>query len=92
MQQWTVQQYAALISILVVAISAIAVCVRLIQAVKVLEEKQEKLETACEAHRNNSELHRNKDHKDWLEQRFGGIEKKLDQILLRQESHNRRNP
>lgn len=53
-----------------------------------LEEKIEKLEVACESHRNNGELHRGKDYERWLDGRFNGIESKLDQIkdLVRQES------
>lgn len=90
MQTWTIQQWASLASILAVAISAIAVCVRTMQAVKMLEEKIEKLETACESHRNNGELHRGKDYERWLDGKFGGIEDKLDEInaLIRQRSRN----
>ena len=88
MQTWTIQQWASLVSIMIVAISAIAVCVRTMQSVKMLEEKIEKLEISCELHRNNGELHRGKDYERWLDGRFNGIESKLDQIkdLVRQES------
>ena len=88
MQSWTIQQWASLISILIVAVSAIAVCVRTLQSVKMLEEKIEKMEMACESHRNNGDLHRGKDYERWLDGRFNGIENKLDEIrnLVRQNS------
>lgn len=88
MAQWSVQQWASLISILVVAVSAIAVCTRISLTVKILEKKLEDLERECETHRNNSDIHRNKDYRDWIDSRFTTIEKKLDQILTEQKRSN----
>lgn len=80
MQGWTIKEYAAFVSILLTAVSAVVMCARLMFTVKTMELKLEKLEMACEAHRTNGDLHRGKDYERWLEQKFDGLEEKLDDI------------
>ena len=80
MTQWSITQWASLCSILIVAISAIALCSRTLYIVGKLEEKVKQIDGDCAKHRNDSDLHRSKDYERWIAGRFDGIEDKLDEI------------
>ena len=89
MTQWTVQQWAAFASILVMAVSAIAMCVRNQTVNKAMAEEFARHRLDCEAHRNNSNIHRNEDYKNWIDFKFSGLNQKLDEILIEQKRGNK---
>jgi len=80
MSQWSIQQWASLVSVLVVAVTAIAFYAKVSYRVEDLKEKVSKLDDECAKHRANHTLHRGEDFERWLSERFDGFDDKLDDI------------
>jgi len=77
---WTIQQWGSLISILVVAITAIAFCAKISYRVEDLKVKVKEMDEACNKHRGDNSLHRGPDFERWLEERLDTVDDKLDDI------------
>lgn len=80
MALWTVNQWASLISILVVAVTAIVFCAKLSYRVDDLKERYAKLEESTQKHHSDHSLHRGPDFERWLSGRLDDFDEKLDDI------------